>query len=322
LDFTSSATMIIFEDVKKFLANCESQGKPAIIAIVGPTASGKTSLSIELAKEINGEIVSADSRQIYKYMDIGTDKIHESNMQGIKHHLIDVVDPSEEFTLADYKRMATKAINEIHRKKKIPILCGGTGLYLNAIIQNYQVPPVPPQYDLRQKLARYYEEHGAQALHKLLEERDPAAAKQIHPNNVTYVVRALEINLAGNQVKRNQAGGAEFSVYTIGIDWPRETLYERINGRVDELMGSGLLNEVKTLLMRGYNEKMSSMSSLGYLELIEFLKGDVTLDQAVENIKKNTRNYCKRQLTWFRRYKDIQWVDGARLATYLSKPKA
>ncbi|MBU0668458.1 tRNA (adenosine(37)-N6)-dimethylallyltransferase MiaA [Patescibacteria group bacterium] len=311
--------MKIYQEIKQFLSRCEAENKPAIIAIVGPTASGKTALSLKIAHEINGEIISADSRQVYKYMDIGTDKLHESKMEGIKHHLIDIIDPSEQFTLSDYKRLAIKAINEIHRRKKIPILCGGTGLYINAIIQNYQVPVVSPQYDLRQELARYYEEHGAQALHDMLKERDPEAANQIHPNNVTYVIRALEINIAGNQNKKNVTGEQEFAVFVVGIDWSREVLYERINRRVDDLIGNGLLNEVKSLFMRGYNEKMPSMSSIGYQELIEFLSGNVTLEQAIENIKKNTRNYCKRQQTWFRRYRDIHWLDGQNLQEYLSK---
>lgn len=314
--------MHIFEDVQQFLADCKAQGKPAIVAIVGPTASGKTSLSLALAKAINGEIISADSRQVYKYLDIGTDKIHESARQGIPHHLIDILEPDAEFTLADYKRMAIKAINEIHRRQKVPILCGGTGLYLNAIIENYQVPKIPPQYDLRQELARYYEEHGAEALHKLLQEKDPEAAARIHPNNVAYVVRAIEINIAGGQPKRDTKGEPDFEVFTVGIDWPREVLYDRINGRVDELIDKGLLNEVKTLLVRGYKPNIPSMASIGYQELIEFLQGNGTLEEAVDKIKQNTRNYCKRQLTWFRRYKNIQWLEGSELEEYLTKPKA
>jgi len=310
--------MQVFKDVKEFLKECDEEEKPAIVAVIGPTASGKTALSIPLAKEINGEIISADSRQIYKHMDIGTDKIHESQMQGVHHHLIDIVDPAERFSLSDYKRLAIKSINEIHRRKKVPIICGGTGLYINAIIQDYQVPPVPPDYDLRQKLARYYEEKGAEALHAILKEHDPKGAERVHPNNVVYVIRAIEITMAGHK-KKAVAGEPEFKVFTIGISWPREILYERINKRVDELMGNGLLNEVKTLLMKGYNEKMSSMSSLGYTELIEFLKGNVTLEEAVEKIKKDTRNYCKRQLTWFRRYKNAHWIDGSELKSYLSK---
>jgi len=314
--------MDIYQEIKQFLSQCEAENKPAIIAIVGPTASGKTALSLKIAHEINGEIISADSRQVYKYMDIGTDKLHESKMEGIKHHLIDIIDPAEVFTLSDYKRLAIKAINEIHRRKKIPILCGGTGLYINAIIQNYQVPVVSPQFDLRQKLAQYYEQNGAEALHDMLKERDPEAAKQIHPNNVPYVVRALAINTAGNQNKKNITGDEEFAVFTIGIDWPREVLYERINSRVDDLIGNGLLNEVKTLFIQGYNEKMRSMNSIGYQELIEFLRGNAMLDQAIENIKKNTRNYCKRQQTWFRRYKNIHWIDGQNLQEYLSKQQS
>ena len=156
----------------------------------------------------------------------------------------------------------------------------------------------------------------------MLKERDPEAAKQIHPNNVPYVVRALEINIAGNQNKKNITGDEEFAVFTIGIDWPREVLYERINSRVDDLIGNGLLNEVKTLFIQGYNEKMRSMNSIGYQELIEFLRGNAMLDQAIENIKKNTRNYCKRQQTWFRRYKNIHWIDGQNLQEYLSKQQS
>lgn len=311
--------MKIFEEIQQFLDQCIVTEKKPLISILGPTASGKTALSIEVAKRFNGEVISADSRQVYKYMDIGTAKITPAEMEGIKHHMLDVVDPSKEFTLADFKRQAIKAINEIHTRKKVPILCGGTGLYFNAIIENYQIPQVPPQFDLRQKLAQYYEQKGAEALHKILQEHDPETAKQIHPNNVRYVIRAIEICTTNGGKKKDQKGEQLFATYNIGIDWPRDILYERINKRVHVQMESGLLNEVKTLLMEGYNEKHPSMSSLGYMELIEFLKGDVTMEQAVENIQKNTRNYCKRQQTWFRRYKDIHWVGGSEIEEYFNK---
>lgn len=311
--------MKIFEEIQQFLDHCNETDKKPLISILGPTASGKTALSIEVAKRFNGEVISADSRQIYKYMDIGTAKITPAEMEGIKHHMLDVVDPSNEFTLADFKRQAIKAINEIHTRKKVPILCGGTGLYFNAIIENYQIPQVPPQFDLRQKLAQYYEQHGAEALHKILQEHDPEAAAQIHPNNVRYVIRAIEICTVNKGKKIDQKGEQMFESLNIGIDWPRDILYDRINKRVHVQLESGLLNEVKTLLMKGYNEKHPSMSSLGYLELIEFLKGDVTMEQAIENIQKNTRNYCKRQQTWFRRYKDIHWVQGSEIEEYFNK---
>jgi tRNA dimethylallyltransferase len=309
--------MKIFEDIRLFLEKCQEQDKKPLIAILGPTASGKTTISIQIAKQFNGEVISADSRQIYKHMDIGTAKITEPEMEGIKHHLLDVVDPKEEFTLADFKRLALKAINEIHTRKKVPILCGGTGLYFSAIIQNYYIPRIPPQFDLRQKLAQYYEEHGAEELHKLLQEKNPQEAKKIHPHNVRYVIRALEISMVGGEQKKKTQGEPMFEVFKIGMDWPRDVLYERINRRVHEQLDSGLINEVKTLLMKGYNEKLPSMSSLGYPELIEYIKGEVSLEEATENIKKNTRNYCKRQFTWFRREKDIYWVSGEELTEYL-----
>lgn len=305
--------MQIFEEISAFLASSNAP----LIAIIGPTASGKTALSIEIAKKFNGEVISADSRQVYKYMDIGTEKVTKSEMAGIPHHLLDIVEPSKEFTLSDYKRLALKTIKEIQSRGKVPILCGGTGLYLNAIIENYQMPAVPPQYDIRQKLTQYYEENGAEALHALLKEKDPAAAEKIHPNNVRYVIRALEINIITSKGMTYKKGDQMFDVLTIGIDWDRDVLYDRINRRVDEQLSRGLLNEVKTLLMRGYNENLPSMSSLGYKELIDYLRGDTTFEEAIENFKKNTRNYAKRQLTWFRRYQDVRLIDGQKLASYL-----
>lgn len=310
--------MKILEDIRGFLKESEELGKKPLIVIMGPTASGKTNLSLNIARTFNGEIISADSRQVYKDMDIGTEKIPKSQQQGIRHHLLDIVSPDEEFTVADFKRHTLKTINEIHQRRSVPILCGGTGLYLNAVIENYQIPQIPPQFDLRQKLSQYYEEHGAIMLHELLKERDPEAAAHIHPNNVRYVIRALEINYAGNQQKKDTKGEQLFNTFTVGIEWPREVLYERINRRVDEQISRGLLNEVKTLLMKGFNEKLPAMSSLGYLELIAYLKGELTLEQAKEEIKKNTRNYAKRQLTWFRRYKDIYWLDGNELEQALA----
>lgn len=312
------ATMNLYEEIQQFLIESEQRANRPLLTILGPTASGKTALSLKLAKVFNGEIISADSRQIYKHMDIGTDKIPEMKQEGITHHLLDVADPKDEFTLSDYKRLATKAINEIHTRRKLPILCGGTGLYLNTIIENYQLPQIPPQIELRQRLAQYYEENGAEALHKLLAECDPETAAKIHPNNVRYVVRALEINMVSGQTKRDLKGDRLFNVFSIGIDWPREELYERINRRVDDQIARGLLNEVKSLLLRGYNEKIPSMSSLGYLELVEYINGGCNLDEATALIKQNTRNYAKRQMTWFRRYKDVYWIPGQELENVLN----
>lgn len=310
--------MDLFAKLQQFLQQAAELQKPPVIVILGPTASGKTALSLKIAKAVDGEIISADSRQIYKHMDIGTDKIPPQKQEGIYHHLLDIVEPDQEFTLADFKRSALKAIHDIHLRKKVPILCGGTGLYLNAVIYNYQIPSIAPNYELRQKLAQYYEEHGALALHQLLQEKDPEAAATIHANNVRYVIRALEINMVGNQRKADQKGESLLHVFPIGIEWPRPLLYERINRRVDDQIARGLLNEVKTLLMKGYSEKLPSMSSLGYLELISHIKGEKTLEQAIEEIKKNTRNYAKRQITWFRQYKDVYWIPGEELDKYLA----
>lgn len=305
--------MQLFEEIRAFIDESAKLNKKPLIAILGPTASGKTAISLKIAREFRGEIISADSRQIYRYMDIGTDKIPVSMQEGVKHYLLDIIEPNGEFTVADFKRMSLKIITEIHARQNVPILCGGTGLYLDAVIENYQIPQIPPQYDIRQKLAQYYEQHGALALHELLKEKDPEAASSIHPNNVRYVIRALEINMVGGDRKTDRKGERMFNVFKIGIDWPREKLYERINRRVDNQLERGLLNEVKTLLMKGYHEKLPAMSSLGYLELVSHIKGEKSLPEAVEDIKRNTRNYAKRQMTWFRRYKDIRWVAGEEL---------
>ncbi len=303
--------MDIFKELQDFLQNPEN--KNPLIVVLGPTASGKTAISLKIAKMFNGEIISTDSRQVYKYMDIGTDKILPAQQEGVPHHMLDFVDPTEEFTLADYKRIALKTIDEIYRRKHIPMLVGGTGLYINAIIQNYQIPQVPPNAQLRQELTEYCQKNGIEALYKILQEKDPQAAKRIHPNNIRYVIRALEINLAGNIKKIDTKGEPAFNVFVIGIDWPREELYARINQRVDNQIKRGLLNEFKTLLLKGYKETLPSMSSLGYKELVPFMRGECPLEKAVEDIKQNTRNYAKRQVTWFKKYKNIHWIDGHEL---------
>ncbi len=309
----------IFEQLAQFLEKMKGSETQPLVVILGPTASGKTALSLEIAKLFHGEIISADSRQIYRYMDIGTDKIPIHKRQGIQHHLIDILEPDQEFTVADFKRIALKIIREILSRRKLPIVAGGTGLYLNALLQNYQIPPVPPQHDLRRQLYEFCQTNGAEALYQILKEKDPAAAARIHPNNARYVIRALEINLVGNIKKQDQKGQPLFEPFIICIEWPREMLYERINNRLDELLAQGFLNEVKTLLMKGYDEKLPALSSIGYQELIDFLHGNILLREAVENIKKNTRNYAKRQLTWFRRYKDVHWLEGEELEALLAQ---
>lgn len=312
--------MQIFDQVHKFLVQSEVKKSKPVVVILGPTASGKTALSLDIAKEFDAEIISTDSRQIYKYMDIGTDKLPVSKQRGIPHHLMDFLEPDQEFTLADFKRLANKTIEEIQRRRNettgrhhLPMLVGGTGLYINSIIENYQIPAVPPDPILRQKLTRYCEEHGTEAIHQLLKERDTESAAKIHHQNIRYVIRALEINMKGKMQKSDIKGNPLYDVFMIGLTWPRDILYERINKRVDDQIDRGLLNEVKTLLMKGYSENLPSMSSLGYQELIPVIKGEIPLEQGIELIKKNTRNYAKRQLTWFRRYRDVCWLDGMEL---------
>lgn len=306
--------MQLFEQLQQFLDSTHAKRGRPLISILGPTASGKTALSLEIAAKFNGEIISADSRQIYRYMDIGTDKILPPAQKGIRHHLLDMVDPDEEFTLAHFKKFALQAIEEIESREKIPLLVGGTGLYFNAVTQNYQIPQVPPNPELRQKFTEFYEKNGAQALYNLLQEHDPQAAARIeHPNNVRYVIRALEINLGGGMKKEDLKEKPIFQTFSIGIRWPRELLYERINKRVDLQIERGLVDEVKKLLAQGYSEKLPSMSSLGYPQIIAYIKGECTLEEAVEKIKSDTRHYAKRQMTWFRRYPDIHWIDGEEL---------
>lgn len=312
--------MEIFQQLGDFLDEVKAEGKKPLVVILGPTASGKTALSLRVATMFNGEIISADSRQIYKYMDIGTDKLLPADRKGIPHHLIDDLEPNQEFTVADFKRMALKKIEEILRRRHVPVLAGGTGLYLNTVLQNYQIPRVPPQHDLRFQLQKFYEQYGAAELYKILQEKDPSSAARIHPNNVRYVIRALEINIAGNTPKVDEKSEPLFEVFSIGITWPREVLYDRIDSRVDELISKGLLNEVKTLLMKGFDEKIPAMSSIGYQELIMYIRGKCSLEEAVEEIKKNTRNYAKRQLTWFRHYSNVHWIAGEDLEIFLNEP--
>ena len=293
----------INQEVENFLNN--GSKKPHVLVLAGPTASGKTALSLDLAKRYNGEIISADSRQVYKKMDIGTEKIMPAEMAGIKHYLIDLVNPDEEFTLADYKRNAESAIEKILKTKKTPILCGGTGLYISAVIDNYTIPTVPPQTALRTELEEYAAKNGPQALYERLQEKDAGAAARIeHPNNVRYVIRALEIALSGQQ-KKDQRGESKYDTLKLAYNWPREVLYERINSRVETQIDRGLIDEVKALLAAGYSPSLPSMSGIGYAEIISYLHGKITLPEAVELIKKNTRNYAKRQLTWFRRDQSI-----------------
>jgi len=300
--------------IKSFLKTA----KNPLIVVLGPTASGKTALSLEIAKAVKGEIISTDSRQLYKGINISADVLPVEKRENIPHHMMELFPLEREFSLAEYKDMALQIIEEIKSRKHIPLLVGGTGLYISAITEGYDVPRVPPDKVLREKLYAQAEKYGAEYLHKKLEKLDPEAAKRIHPNNIRYVVRAIEINKKTGKNKPDKKSKTDkFDVMMIGIKWPRETLYERIGMRVDEQIKRGLVEEVKKILtylkkVHKLKEASSipSISSLGVKELIPYVKGEQTLDECVEILKRNTRNYAKRQLTWFRRYKKIFWIPG------------
>lgn len=305
--------MDISAKIEDFLEKSRQTGEKPLLAILGATASGKTSLSIEIAKKFNGEIISADSRQVYRHMDIATAKIKQNETEGIPHHMIDIIDPDEDFTLADFVDRAKKHINSIAQKGKLPILVGGTGLYIRALCQNYQIPRIPPNENLRNELKREIEEKGENYVYEKLREIDPESAKKIHPHNHRYLIRALEIKMSdgGNGNMNNKS---EYNVLKLGIEWSREKLYERINERARYQVDEGLINETKMLLQKGYDLKLPSMSSLGYPEMNKYIKGEMSIEDALSELQKNTRNYAKRQLTWFRREPDVIWIPGEKLS--------
>jgi tRNA dimethylallyltransferase len=311
--------MHTIERVRRFLVEAEQSKKSPLIVILGPTASGKTAFSLRLALEVDGEIISADSRQIYRGMDIGTDKISAAIQSKIPHHMLDLRDPDQPYSLADFQRETKRIIQDIHRRKKIPLLVGGTGLYISSIVQNYQLPDAPPDPAIRAELEAELEKEGAAHVHKMLQDLDPLAASKIHPNNHRYMIRALEINLSTkkNVEEQKRRGECPYEVFQIGIDWNSERLFDRINGRVEEQRTSGLIEETQALYEH-FDKKLPSMTGLGYKQIIQYLDGDLTLDEALELLKKETRDYARRQRTWFKRDNSIFWVDGEELAEELA----
>lgn len=292
-----------------------SQKKIKILAIVGPTASGKTAVAVELAKRLGGEVVSCDSMQVYRRMDIGTAKPTEDEKCGIPHHLIDAVEPDAPFSCADYVTMAGKAVKEIAARQKLPILCGGTGLYLDRFLCG-EMEETHADEDLRASLFAYAQENGAHALHERLRAVDPESADAIHENNVKRVVRALEIfeqtGIPKSEFdRRSQVGESPYDAVVIGLSYPRrEVLYDRINRRVDIMLADGLLDETKRLLDEGVFEvNLTAAQAIGYKELLGYLRGEETLAEAAENLKTATRRYAKRQLTWFTAKPYVKWVE-------------
>lgn len=292
----------LFQKIEKILK------KPhPLIIILGPTASGKTALSLKLAKKYNCEIISADSRQIYKYMNISTDKLPRSRMAGIRHHLIDFVKPDKIYTAAEFQEDALKKIDEIYKRKHIPMIVGGTGLYINSIIYDYKIPRIPPNYAFRNHLEKLAKKYGIPYIYKKLQKIDPLAAKKILPNNLRYIIRALEINKFGCANKLDKKGRRRQNTLLIGINWPREKLYERIDKRVDEQIKRGLFKEAGRLLKK-YNPTLPSMTAIGCKEILPYLKGEKSLDETIQRLKYNTHNYCRRQIAWFKRIKNIIWL--------------
>jgi tRNA dimethylallyltransferase len=292
----------------------ERKSMNRVIVIVGPTASGKTNLSIELAKRMNGEIVSADSMQIYKYMDIGTAKPSMEEMQGIPHFLIDEVHPDEDFNVVRFKELAENYIETTLERGKQPIVVGGTGLYISSLIQNIAFSETESNWELRNALKKEAEDFGPDYLHKKLEEVDPEAAHNIHPNNIKRVIRALEVYYQTNQPisyhnEMSRGIPSKYDFILIGLTMDRQILYDRINRRVDIMLDNGLVDEVKKLVAMGFADSIISMQGIGYKEILAYLNKECTLQQAVENIKQGTRRYAKRQMTWFRRISEIRWFN-------------
>lgn len=287
--------------------------KPKIYGVVGPTASGKTDYAIKLAAENGGEVVSCDSMQIYRHMDIGTAKPTKEEMNGIPHHMIDVAEPWENFSVAKFARMARECIEDVLSRGKVPILCGGTGLYFDSVINNIDFKESESDPEYRRELELLAERHGNEYVHNMLKKIDPQSAENSHPNNLKRVIRALEIykitGVTKTQLDKESRRERLYDAEIFGMLREREELYSRIDRRVDIMMQQGLLSEVENLLGMGLNPNSTAMQAIGYKELVEYLNGDCTLDEAVDKIKLFSRRYAKRQMTWFKRNKEIKWLN-------------
>jgi tRNA dimethylallyltransferase len=283
---------------------------PPLITIAGCTAAGKTDLAIDIARRLGGEIIGADSRQIYRQMDIGTAKPTAAERAAAPHHLIDLIDPDEEFSLARYQELALRAIAEITARGRLPLVVGGTGQYLQALLEGWQVPRVPPQPELRAALAAEAETSGVDTLFSRLVEVDPRAAQAIGPANLRRIIRALEVyQVTGRPISEQQTKSPPpYAMTTLWLDMPREQLYRRIDQRVDRMVEAGLVNEVRGLLDRGYGWELPAMSSLGYKEFRPFFAGQTTLKECVQALKWNTHAFARRQITWFKRLPEVEII--------------
>ncbi|MFC4077938.1 tRNA (adenosine(37)-N6)-dimethylallyltransferase MiaA [Salinithrix halophila] len=289
-----------------------------LLLIVGPTAVGKTSLSLKLAEEFRGEILSGDSMQVYRYLDIGTAKASPEELARVPHHLIDLLEPDESFSVDQFQCLARRTIREVQERGHLPMIVGGTGLYIQAITHGYQMPDVKADATFRREMEAFADREGNASLHAKLVDRDAKAAARLHPNDRRRIIRALEI-IRGTGKTLDEVQRRKPSPYRtcwIGLTRPREQLYDRINRRVDQMMKHGLLQEVAALKRMGYTRTLVSMQALGYKELMLHLEGELSLDEAVSLIKQRTRKFAKRQLSWFRRLPEIHWFDVTREGAY------
>jgi len=284
-----------------------------LFVLIGPTAVGKTKLSIEIAKKIDGEIISGDSMHIYKYLDIGTAKIRSEETQGIPHHMINIKKPTENFSVAEFKKIAEEKINEIIQRSKFPMLVGGTGLYVNSVINNYNFSEIDSSQKIRDDLKKIVLEQGIETLLAKLNEIDPISAQKFHPHDQRRIIRALEVYYStGKPISQNQStsnkDNTKYKLIMVGLNFAREKLYQRINFRVDEMLKEGWLSEIENLLQHGVPIDAPGLQGLGYKQLVMHLEGWLTYEEAVELIKRDTRRFAKRQLTWFNRDNRIYWI--------------
>ena len=288
--------------------------KKPLIILTGPTAVGKTKASIGLAKALNGEIISADSMQVYRQMDIGSAKIHPEEMDGVTHHLIDILDPREDFNVVRFQQMAKEAMQIIYNNGHIPIVVGGTGFYIQALLYDINFTESDSDISIRTELEQFAKANGAEALHARLREIDPKSADTIHANNIKRVIRAIEYNIQTgklisehNETESKKESPYDFAYFVLNDD--RKNLYARIDKRVDQMVEEGLVDEVKKLKEYGCTRDLVSMQGLGYKEILSYLEGEISLDEAIYLIKRDTRHFAKRQITWFKRERDVKWID-------------
>ena len=290
--------------------------KEKLVVILGPTATGKSRCGIELAKRFHGEIISGDSMLVYRQMNIGTAKPSEEELHSVPHHLVNILRPDASYSVADFQQQAAETINRITDRGNLPILVGGTGLYIKALLEDYQFSEVEEKPELRQKLETFAFEQGNDKLFDWLKREDPAAAQRLHPNDVRRVVRALETVLSGDKVSQEKQSELKYDAVVFGLFMDRDFLYERINRRVDQMLEEGLEEEVRSLLKAGVPVECLSMKSLGYRQMAEYLTGQCDFSTAVENIKKGTRHFAKRQITWYKKMPYIHWFTVDRTLNY------